>query len=139
MISLLEDILIIGKNNANKVAFDPVTETICENQRSHHCKSHVKYDFELALMNCGVDIKFMRQIVINLFSNTLKYAEFRSVIGTSIFRAYNTIVFKVSDNIIGISKKDQNESFEPFYRGGNVEAVAGNYCGLAIFEKGILF
>jgi signal transduction histidine kinase len=147
MTSMLEEILVIGKDGANKIEFNPVTinlvdlvkETIVEYQFSHGTDRKIQYELESDVINCGVEVKLMKQIVTNLFSNALKYSEFPSPITICISRENNNIIFTISDKGIGISAKDQNAIFEPFYRGENVDAILGTGLGLAIVEKAIIF
>jgi signal transduction histidine kinase len=147
MTSMLEEILVIGKDGANKIEFNPVTinlvdlvkETIVEYQFSHGTDRKIQYELESDVINCGVEVKLMKQVVTNLFSNALKYSEFPSPITICISRENNNIIFTISDKGIGMSAKDQNAIFEPFYRGENVDAILGTGLGLAIVEKAIIF
>ena len=45
------------------------------------------------------------------------------------------IVCTVTDNGIGISKADQRNLFQPFFRAGNVQSINGNGLGLTIVRE----
>jgi signal transduction histidine kinase len=77
----------------------------------------------------------LRQVFTNLLSNAIKFSPEGS---TVTFRAYYTpevLVFEVEDEGVGIPPEDQPHVFEEFFRGDNVENVAGLGLGLSIAKK----
>lgn len=84
-----------------------------------------------------VDSKLMKQIVINLFSNALKFSEFPSPIEVSILKENDKVVFSILDHGIGISKEEQKCICEPFYRANNAENESGTGLGLAIVDMAV--
>jgi signal transduction histidine kinase/CheY-like chemotaxis protein len=80
-----------------------------------------------------VDAKRLRQIIINLVSNAVKYTERGSA---SLLVRYRSQVaeFEISDTGVGIPAGDLERVFEPFERGraANVRAIPGTGLGLTI-------
>lgn len=58
----------------------------------------------------------LRQIIINLTSNAVKYSPVGEVVTVSLAKADGKIRFSVQDNGPGIATKDQTLIFEPFTR-----------------------
>lgn len=143
MTAMLEDVLVISNGGAGNKSFNPikidfvpfVKNIIFEYQLFH--KDSRKVDFECldAVVNSNVDPKLMKQVVVNLFSNALKYSESPSPILIRVFKEKDDVVFSISDQGIGISKQDQKMIFEPFYRASNIENVSGTGLGLAIVKQ----
>jgi len=81
------------------------------------------------------DKERLRQVIINLVSNSIKYTEIGKIeILVEEENKFGKIIIK--DTGIGISEKDQNRVFERFYRvdKGRSTAVGGTGLGLAIVK-----
>ncbi|GEL09891.1 His Kinase A (phospho-acceptor) domain-containing protein [Flavobacterium glycines] len=145
MTNMLEDVLIIGQVDSDKIVFTPielnlvefVKEIIYEYQLFKIAKREVDFRFVSDEIVCNVDIKLMKQIVLNLFSNALKYSEFPKPILISFLKENDSVIFSVTDQGIGISKKEQKLIFEPFFRANNVENIPGTGLGLTIIERAV--
>jgi signal transduction histidine kinase len=83
------------------------------------------------------DPKWINSIVINLFSNALKYSEPPASIGIEIRQEENEVLLSVTDKGIGISEKDQKLLFDPFHRGENVGNIQGTGLGLSVLQKAV--
>jgi len=80
-----------------------------------------------------VDAKRLRQIIINLISNAVKYTERGNATLTVRYRS-QVAEFEVSDTGVGIPAGELERVFEPFERGqgANVRAIPGTGLGLTI-------
>lgn len=78
----------------------------------------------------------MRQVLVNLLDNSLKYAA-KPVIKVEAVRMDRMCVISVKDNGIGIEKKYHKDIFRKFYRvpTGNVHNVKGFGIGLNFAKK----
>jgi signal transduction histidine kinase len=76
----------------------------------------------------------LRQVLINLLENALKFTPTGGWISLDIERSPNIITLQVSDSGIGIPLEDQAHLFERFHRGRNASGYAGNGLGLAIVK-----
>lgn len=58
----------------------------------------------------------MKQIFINLFENSIKYADQNPVIIVDGHQLNNRVIITIKDNGIGIPKKYTEEIFQPYFR-----------------------
>lgn len=84
------------------------------------------------------DKEKLRQVIVNLVSNAVKYTNHGSVIlrlgvqaGDEVLR----LIIEVEDSGIGISKDDQTRIFEPFVQVGKSGTQKGTGLGLAIARE----
>jgi CheY-like chemotaxis protein len=77
------------------------------------------------------DEKRLRQILINLVSNAVKYTQAGSVALKVRYRS-QVLDIEVRDTGIGIAAKDIDRVFEPFERGGTLEAQSQPGIGLGL-------
>lgn len=74
----------------------------------------------------------LRQVIINLLENALKFTPTNGWISLDVEPAVSAITITVSDSGIGIPPEDLPHLFERFHRGRNASDYAGNGLGLAI-------
>jgi signal transduction histidine kinase len=79
---------------------------------------------------------YLRQVIVNLVHNAMKYSPDGGPIDVSIERSESTVSIAVRDRGVGIAPKDQARIFDKFYRAGNLErhAIAGLGLGLYISD-----
>ena len=81
------------------------------------------------------DQQRLKQILINLFGNALKFTQKGYVKGTVKYR-YNQLYFTVEDSGMGISKENQKKIFKPFEQiDSNKFTKNGTGLGLAITKE----
>jgi PAS domain S-box-containing protein len=80
-----------------------------------------------------VDEQLLRQAMLNVISNAIKYTPDGGEIAIEVTRTADTITWMVKDNGIGIPKSAQARLFEKFYRADNAEAVDTNGKGLGLY------
>jgi len=79
------------------------------------------------------DPKLLRQVIVNLLSNSVKYTPAEGKIDIRISAEQDSVRWEISDTGIGIPKEDQGKLFEKFYRAGNVLAVETEGTGLGLY------
>jgi PAS domain S-box-containing protein len=79
-----------------------------------------------------LDKKLLRQILINLLINAVKYTPNEEPIDLNLTCRDGYSVFVVRDRGIGIPPEDLEHIFTPFHRAGNVGTVEGSGIGLAL-------
>jgi PAS domain S-box-containing protein len=79
-----------------------------------------------------LDPKLIKNILINLISNAIKFTDENKEINISSKTEIETIFLIVEDQGIGISEEDQKHLFERFYRGKNAFNIQGTGLGLHI-------
>lgn len=77
----------------------------------------------------------LKQILLNLVHNAIKFSPNGGQIKLEILRAGRYIEFVVKDEGIGIGKNDLKKIFTPFTRGKNVTSIPGAGLGLAIVRN----
>lgn len=82
-----------------------------------------------------IDKHLLKNILINLISNAVKFAHENSIINISSFIKDDNLIFSVSDTGIGISEEDQQHLFRRFFRGKNALNIQGSGLGLHIVGK----
>jgi PAS domain S-box-containing protein len=84
---------------------------------------------------CGIwDRDRMKQIIINLVSNALKYGNQKPV-HIVVYSGENSVRLIVEDQGIGISQEDQRRIFQRFERAGASESISGLGLGLYIVKQ----
>lgn len=81
------------------------------------------------------DKKFLRQIIVNLISNAVKFSLEEGIVELSSYISTSRIEIRIKDHGIGISKEDKIHLFEPFFRGSNATNIEGTGLGLSIVLK----
>jgi PAS domain S-box-containing protein len=140
---MLEDILIIGQAEIGKVQPKPAAldlPTFCQNvvaQMQLHAGNRQTISFT---SNCAencvyLDEKLLRQVLINLLSNAMKYSPEGGTIQLRVSCQESKVLFQIQDEGIGIPVEDQPRLFESFHRAKNVGKIPGTGLGLAIVKQ----
>jgi PAS domain S-box-containing protein len=145
MTIMLEDILIIGKSESQKLNYNPdhlnivslIKTIIIDYQLSESEKKHIVYNISSPVIMVNVDEKWIKHIIINLLSNAIKYSDEDKPIEIFIEQKVSNISFCFKDYGIGISKEDIKVLFEPFHRGKNVQNISGTGLGLSVLKKAV--
>jgi PAS domain S-box len=82
-----------------------------------------------------LDSSLLKNILINLISNAIKFSRENSAIHIESEVWENNVELKVKDAGIGMSQEDQKHLFERFFRGTNVTHIQGTGLGLHIVGK----
>jgi len=81
------------------------------------------------------DRKILKNILINLISNAIKYSDDDGIIKYAMKVNQKNIEISISDNGIGIPDEDQKHLFDRFFRASNVINIEGTGLGLNIVKK----
>jgi PAS domain S-box-containing protein len=143
MIELLDDVLTVSKANAGKLDFKPepiglrlFCEQIWDNFQSMAEKTHqIEFAYHCDVNEAVLDAKLVHYILVNLLSNSVKYSPTNGKVRFEITHDHNDLVFRISDNGIGIPEQDQANLFEPFHRAANTKGIDGTGLGLSIIKS----
>lgn len=147
LLSIINDILDISKIEAKKMALElsdfclaEVSEEIAEITRVKCVEKNIAFDYENRLKNPIIvrgDEKRLRQILLNLLGNAVKYTPKGNVIfRVSGGRGQEDVRFEVEDTGIGIPEDMQEEIFLPFHQIADRRLhVEGTGLGLAISRR----
>jgi PAS domain S-box-containing protein len=139
---LLEDFLSLGKLDEGKldavsIEFD-LAETIDET--AEDMKGILKTGQQIDHRHEGAKIivadkKMIKNIMINLISNAVKFSEQNALIMIRSKVSDDTATISVQDQGIGISEEDQEHLFSSFFRGKNAMNIQGTGLGLHIVKR----
>jgi PAS domain S-box-containing protein len=89
----------------------------------------------IAIEAIHTDKRLLRNILINLISNAIKFSPENSDIHIAIISNHNQVSFAVSDTGIGIPKEDLQHLFGRFFRARSAHNIPGTGLGLHIVGK----
>lgn len=127
-----------GKTEAEFQEFDIVKfseDLIEEMQMIAKQNQNIVYQHTGTVSLVNLDPALLKNSVINLISNAIKYS------GENTFIEFNTelsdsgLVITVKDNGIGIPEEEQKNLFEPFFRAHNTGNIPGTGLGLNIVKR----
>jgi signal transduction histidine kinase len=83
-----------------------------------------------------MDISLLRNIMINLISNAIKFSsDGASIWADSEMDGSGMLTIRIKDHGLGIPEEDHKHLFERFFRGKNVTNIEGTGLGLHIVSK----
>lgn len=141
--NILNDFLSIDKLEAGKMtAFlqpfnicELVSETIAELRPITKKGQRLLVDFVLNTGEVKSDAQILKQCVMNLISNAIKYSHEGGDIKIHVSDSNNKLCISVQDYGIGIPLKDQKHMFDKFFRAHNSSHIQGTGLGLNIVKK----
>jgi len=145
MKNILEDFLSLGKleeglvkTNMEVVSAEAINNIL--NELLQELAELFKPGQEIIFTNevdhdVWVDKALLKNILINLISNAIKFTGEKGIIKVISFVADNNFMIAVEDNGIGISTEDQQYLFGRFFRASNAGNVQGTGLGLHIVSK----
>ncbi len=146
---MIDDILLIGKSDADKLEFDPqplALRAFCESlvddsRASLNAEAAAKLAIDFRMTGDTSDAKFdeklLRQIFSNLLSNAIKYSPNGGRVFFGVACRADEVEFHVADQGIGMPKEDVARLFETFYRASNVGTISGTGLGLSIVRRAV--
>jgi two-component system sensor kinase FixL len=82
-----------------------------------------------------LDPAILKNAIINLISNAIKYSGENTFIEFNTEISETTVTIVIKDNGIGIPENDQKHLFEAFFRANNTGSIPGTGLGLHIVTK----
>ena len=135
--NILNDFLSLDKLEEGNIRINPteiylreaVEDTIDELEAVVKAGQAIQVDYELENEVVFADPQIIKNIIINLTSNAIKYSDEGKEIKLEISLLDNVITIKVTDQGIGIPKNEQRHMFERFFRAKNVTNIEGTGLG----------
>lgn len=139
---LIEDILLLSsiesKNNLvmeNIILYDVFKEVYeMINYIANSKQIDFQYNFEDKEIVVQAYGDYIKQLLLNLIDNAIKYTPEGGKVTVNQFIKNNETIIEVIDNGVGIPKEDQSKIFQRFYRVDKARSrsVGGTGLGLAI-------
>ncbi|OLC33418.1 MAG: hypothetical protein AUH81_14365 [Candidatus Rokubacteria bacterium 13_1_40CM_4_69_5] len=79
------------------------------------------------------DPQLLRQAILNLASNAIKYTRPGGEIALRMSREASSVLWAIQDSGIGIPQEAQRRLFEKFYRADNVYTIETEGTGLGLY------
>ncbi|MES2948615.1 MAG: hybrid sensor histidine kinase/response regulator [Pseudomonadota bacterium] len=150
MVTMLDQVLTIGKADANLLEFRPKPldlAVLCHQLRDEALAGRalpgveqgeqLSLDIVLGQDTALVDEKLLRHILGNLLSNAIKYSPNGEPASFDAGRDAQGLVFRVQDRGIGIPPADLPKLFGNFHRASNVGDIPGTGLGLTIVKRAV--
>ena len=149
MSRMLENILTIGKADADRLDFAPAlidVPHLCEAIVQDARRAAADQVAEVAAVRVRLagptqervlDERLLRHILGNLLSNALKYSPGGTEVDLDVELLPDRTVFTVTDRGIGIPPQDLPRLFDTFHRAANVGNIAGTGLGMAIVKRAV--
>jgi signal transduction histidine kinase len=97
-------------------------------------KGHaVTVESEPDMPDAELDLQLMRQVILNLTSNAIKYTPPDGRIAITIGSRGRALYWSIRDSGIGISPDAQKRLFEKFFRADNAHTVDTEGTGLGLY------
>ncbi|QKQ75789.1 ATP-binding protein [Nostoc sp. TCL240-02] len=140
MSKLVDNMLLVNQFELEKPKFKPILldllqffADLIEQERETTGDRH-ELIFQITGHTQGFwgDRGLLQQIFINLMSNAIKYSPDGGTVEFHLIGKESEVIFYIQDRGIGIPIKDQENLFQSFCRGSNVDTIPGTGLGLAI-------
>jgi signal transduction histidine kinase len=141
LIRLVENLLNISRIESGRLQFnyevmplEKITDSVVEELSGYANKKGLKLEYskEENLPSMKIDEEKIRQVVMNLIDNAIKYTK-RGKILINLKKIKNNLQFCVSDNGMGIGKDDLPNLFKKFSRGSGTSTIHTEGTGLGLY------
>lgn len=146
--SLIEDLLVLSEienqksENQSNISIEEALKGVCGMLGNLASMKNIEFklDIETALPEVYGSESWLKQMLINLVDNAIKYTDEGGYVKLSIYEEDDFVTISVKDNGVGISSEHTERLFERFYRVDKARSrnVGGTGLGLAIVKHVIL-
>ncbi|MEI8202553.1 MAG: PAS domain S-box protein [Bacteroidota bacterium] len=142
LILLIENVLIISKDEAGKLNFCPenvsleefIPELLIEIQRNIIDERLIKFQLFGEPVIMKIDKTLFFYILSNLVSNALKFSKGRPSPELNLVFTENSLQIEMKDYGIGIPDDEQKYLFDTFFRAKNASSIPGSGLGLVLIK-----
>ena len=143
---VVSDVMMVSKIQEGKLSYNAKSidlVSLCRGvmegfNADKHLKNKIQFISEFPELLMDLDSRLIVQVMNNLISNAIKYAQPNPVVKLKLYQQGPEIRLSIHDNGIGIPTADQRNLFQPFYRAENVKQIQGNGLGLNIVRESVL-
>ncbi|SCG83814.1 sensor histidine kinase [Proteiniborus sp. DW1] len=98
-------------------------------------KKNIEFDIELDKVDYLGDEELLQQVWLNILANAIKFSNINGKVDVSLKKGASSIIVKITDYGIGMSKETQKRIFEKFYQGERSRSHEGSGLGLALVKR----
>ena len=139
---LLDEILLYGQAESARLECEPrplnlemfCRDILAQVQIASGDQKGISFVSQGNCSTAYLDPKLLQHILTNLLSNAIKYSPNGGAVTFRLSCQREQAIFQIKDSGIGIPVVDQQQIFEPFYRGSNVDSIPGTGLGLSIVK-----
>lgn len=140
-VQLLQDLLDLARLDSGRMQFQ--IENIVLNDLLHevagmgreYSKRKIELELPHELITIRADVRRLKQVLLNLIDNAVKYSESDTAITLRLTRESSRAIIQVCDRGVGIPLQQQGRIFERFYRADEARNRAGGTgLGLSIVK-----
>jgi len=139
---LVDDLLFIARADAGEprlkirsVSVADLLRTVCLDFNAKAEQMGIKIQHDIKENNAIVmgDAGRLKQVFSILIDNASRYSEKGGTVDVSLERTNKTIVVRIKDTGIGLTKEEASQAFQRFFRGGKAQSHArGTGLGLPV-------
>ncbi len=141
--NILNDFLSLDKLEQGKVSSSPsefdlnhfIDDTVEELRETSSSERTIVVEHAEPVMTIYQDREMIRNVLINLISNAIKYSPADGKVTIRTIKMGNTVRVEIEDQGMGIPLEDQKHLFERFFRAKNVINLQGTGLGLNIVKR----
>jgi PAS domain S-box-containing protein len=142
LISLVNDLLDVSRLESGKLqlslepvqllqlTYDVLADVAALVRERNH---ELAIQSEPELPSAMLDVQLLRQVILNLASNAIKYTPAGGRIEIRLWREGTGLHWSIRDSGIGISEDSQKRLFEKFFRADNAHTVDTEGTGLGLY------
>lgn len=141
MAEMMRDVLLLSRAKSQEIQLEKIpTESVIAKINSDAKMSYGTPDTKIVVKDCPevlADKTLLYQVFLNVITNAVKYSSQQEnpavEIGGEVIG--EDVIYKVSDNGIGIQKGQDEKMFKIFNRMDNAKNFKGNGVGLSIVHR----
>ena len=135
MIRMINDLLNLSRMDSGAQQMD--LELVNFNELVDYILDRIVREFTERDLWVEIDTDKIMQVIDNIMNNAIKYSPDGGKIEVHLMETHNNVVLSISDEGLGIPKKDLEKVFERFYRVDKARArqQGGTGLGLAISKE----
>jgi signal transduction histidine kinase len=128
---------LFNKLETEKINLGELISEIIETYKERSKRKNIKIENNIDKAIIEADATLLKLALSNLISNAIKYNYQEGRILVELKQEDSDVLIKVSDNGMGIPKKDQTNIFDDFYRASNVKEkeIEGTGTGLTVVRQ----
>jgi signal transduction histidine kinase len=142
LLGLIEDLLNISRIESGRMQYDfevtsfqDIVENVAEEMKQYARQKGLEFEYhgpKEKLPNILIDPKKIREVIMNLADNAIKYTD-KGRVDVFLDRKGNELIYRVKDTGRGLVKDDIGKLFKKFSRAGGAQEVHTEGTGLGLY------